>query len=66
MTRDEFKPGDLVECYGKRFVISSYICWSMFPHGVPATKNGGADKRFDGQYINPEQAKLIARQAKES
>jgi hypothetical protein len=64
MTRHDFQPGDLVEdSRGRRWVISPYLCWSgTYLHGAPATKSGKRDRRYDGQYIDPAEAKLIKRE----
>lgn len=65
MTREEMKPGDLVEAYGKRWVVGERRFWSGSPQyvwGWPATKAGRADQRKDGGYIDPERCKLINRE----
>lgn len=61
MKREDFKPGDIVEAYGKRWVIGGYTSWSSMPYGYPAKKDGTIDQRKNGSYINPDGATLITR-----
>jgi hypothetical protein len=66
MTRDDFRPGDLVEGNrGKRWIVGEKKFWSRsgeYVWGWPATKGGKQDQRKDGGHLDPAGLKLVRRE----